>query len=217
MDKIIGEKLRKIRELRKFTRDIVATKLNISSALLQQYESAKTKIPISNFLKLCKIYLINYEDFIAEIEKESEALSKEKKPSDQLNIVLIEDNVIDQIVFRESIESSNNKASINAFQDSRQGLDFIYQEHKYLDLIFLDLNLANSSGHDILKKIKTNSKTMHIPTIIISSSALDDDIHRSYSLGSNGYIVKSIDKNKFKADIKQTISYWKLNSLSKSA
>jgi two-component system response regulator len=69
------------------------------------------------------------------------------------------------------------------------------------DLILLDLNLPRMSGREVLGQIKADARWRHIPVIILSSSAAEQDIARSYALHANAYVVKPVDLDSFRAAI----------------
>lgn len=58
------------------------------------------------------------------------------------------------------------------------------------NLIFLDIDMPDLSGFDILKKLKTQEKYKAIPVIILTVSDRQQDVMRSYDSGANGYIQK---------------------------
>jgi CheY-like chemotaxis protein len=57
-------------------------------------------------------------------------------------------------------------------------------------LVLLDLNMPGTSGVEVLKWIRSTPSTTTLPVIMLTSSSQDSDVHRSYILGANGYLVK---------------------------
>lgn len=49
----------------------------------------------------------------------------------------------------------------------------------------------------MLRQIKRDPRTCHIPVVVLTSSAEERDIVESYALGVNSYIVKSVDFEQF--------------------
>jgi two-component system response regulator len=60
-------------------------------------------------------------------------------------------------------------------------------------LIFLDLNLPERTGLDVLREIRTDPNLAEIPVVILTVSQQEDDILQSYQYGSNVYIHKPVD------------------------
>lgn len=60
-----------------------------------------------------------------------------------------------------------------------------------IDIILLDLLLPNFDGFEILKKIKGNEKTKHIPVIVFSNLSEEKDVEKATELGAEKFMVKS--------------------------
>jgi len=58
------------------------------------------------------------------------------------------------------------------------------------DFIFLDLNLPGINGFDCLTRIKANAALSHIPVVIYTTSASEEDIIKTKNLGAAGFITK---------------------------
>src|SRR5262249_57515904 len=75
-------------------------------------------------------------------------------------------------------------------------------------VILLDLKLPRVSGLEVLRRIKTHPQFSVIPVIILTSSAEDRNIQEAYRLGSNSYIIKPVDFEKFVEVAAQVEIYW---------
>jgi two-component system alkaline phosphatase synthesis response regulator PhoP len=58
------------------------------------------------------------------------------------------------------------------------------------DLIFLDLMLPGMSGFELLKQLKSEELTRHIPVIIVSAKDNEQDVIEGLDLGADDYITK---------------------------
>ena len=106
------------------------------------------------------------------------------------------------------------------FSDAEHASDFLFR-HEYTArrdlhprLILMDLHMPRLSGHDLLRMLKGNKATSHIPVVMFSTSTDREDIRRSYELGANGYLVKSTDAGKLMDTVVDTVSYWTTRNLS---
>ena len=61
---------------------------------------------------------------------------------------------------------------------------------KSFDIILLDVMMPNMDGWDTLKAIRKNSKTEHIPVIMITAVSEDQKVVSGLKIGADDYIVK---------------------------
>jgi two-component system, OmpR family, alkaline phosphatase synthesis response regulator PhoP len=84
------------------------------------------------------------------------------------------------------------------------------------DLIVLDLMLPGIDGLEVCKLLKNDSKTQHIPVIMLTAKSEDSDIITGLEIGADDYLtkpftpnvliarVRSVLRRKAKADVKAT-------------
>lgn len=105
------------------------------------------------------------------------------------------------------------------FSDAEDASDVLFR-HEYTArrdlhpfLILLDLHMPRLSGHDLLRMLKGNKATSHIPVVMFSTSTDREDIRKSYELGANGYLVKSADARTLMDTVTDAVSYWTARNL----
>jgi two-component system, sensor histidine kinase and response regulator len=103
------------------------------------------------------------------------------------NIVLIEDDPFIKQMYSSKIE----EMQINVFTALNQDELKLILDKNQIDLILLDLILPNTSGFDILKWLKKESKFKDISVIVLSNLSSQADINQAFELGVVDYIVKS--------------------------
>ncbi|GAB5519732.1 MAG: response regulator [Rhodothermales bacterium] len=116
-------------------------------------------------------------------------------PQTPQHILLIEDDPGDVVLMREALGIAGLSAQMDVVHDGEAGLDYLHQRGTYSDrprpdLIILDLNLPLLKGDQVLHHIKTDPNLKLIPVVIMSSSAVQDDILASYEELANSYILK---------------------------
>ena len=77
-------------------------------------------------------------------------------------------------------------------------------------VILLDMKLPKVDGLEVLKRLKSDSRTHDIPVVILTSSREEQDLIESYRLGVNSYIVKPVDFKQFMDAIQKLGLYWLL-------
>jgi CheY-like chemotaxis protein len=125
-----------------------------------------------------------------------------------IDVLLVEDDPGDELITREAFEHNKINNKLHVAHDGQEGLDFLYQRGNYEhaprpDLILLDLNLPKYDGRHILEKIKSDPDLCHIPVVVLTTSAAEEDILRSYKLHANAYVTKPVDLDQFMGAVRQ--------------
>jgi CheY-like chemotaxis protein len=97
--------------------------------------------------------------------------------------------------------------------DGVEAMEFLRRQGGYPnsprpDLILLDLNLPRKDGREVLAEIKGDPSLKAIPVVILTTSAADADIERSYLLHANCYISKPVDLEGFLTVIRSIDDFW---------
>ena len=131
-----------------------------------------------------------------------------------VQILLVEDNPDDVLITRRALERSRVANDLHVARDGREALDFIFREGDCgqntprPDLILLDVNLPKANGMEVLSRVRANTETSFIPVIMLTSSDRDEDVVKSYTLGSNTYIQKPVEFEKFLHALDVLGEYW---------
>lgn len=130
-----------------------------------------------------------------------------------IDVLLVEDDAGDELITREAFEQNRIRNRLHVAHDGQEGLDFLYRRGDYAeaprpDLILLDLNLPKYGGRQLLEHIKNDSELGAIPVVVLTSSALEEDILRSYDLHANAYITKPVDLDQFFKAIRKIDSFF---------
>ncbi|MEU3280989.1 response regulator [Streptomyces antibioticus] len=125
-----------------------------------------------------------------------------------VDVLLVEDDPGDELMTREAFEDNKIGNTLHVVRDGEEALDFLYQRGAHTgaprpDLILLDLNLPKYDGRQVLEKIKSDPELSHIPVVVLTTSAAEEDILRSYKLHANAYVTKPVDLDRFIAAIRQ--------------
>ncbi|GAA9646014.1 chemotaxis protein [Helicobacter pylori] len=80
-----------------------------------------------------------------------------------------------------------------AFPNGKELLDYLYEKEHYqqVGVVITDLEMPVISGFEVLKTIKADSRTEHLPVIINSSMSSDSNRQLAQSLEADGFMVKS--------------------------
>ncbi|MET7981878.1 MULTISPECIES: response regulator [unclassified Streptomyces] len=125
-----------------------------------------------------------------------------------IDVLLVEDDPGDELMTREAFEDNKIGNTLHVVRDGEEALDFLYRRGDHVDapqpdLILLDLNLPKYDGRQVLEKIKSDPALSHIPVVVLTTSAAEEDILRSYKLHANAYVTKPVDLDQFIAAVRQ--------------
>jgi two-component system, response regulator len=138
--------------------------------------------------------------------------------SNAVEILLVEDNPSDLEVALRALKEQNLCNNVQVARDGEEALDFIFCRGSFasrrLDnlprVILLDLKLPLIDGLEVLRQIRADARTRHVPVVVLTSSTEERDVVESYALGVNSYIAKPVDFDQF-SDAMRTIGmYWLL-------
>jgi chemotaxis family two-component system response regulator Rcp1 len=128
-------------------------------------------------------------------------------------ILLVEDSPGDVRLTREALKDAKMHINLHVASDGIEAMAFLKQEGKSAgaprpDLILLDLNLPRKDGREVLEEIKKHPLLKTIPVVILTTSASDEDVLRSYRLHANCYISKPVDLDGFLTVIRSIDNFW---------
>jgi CheY-like chemotaxis protein len=134
----------------------------------------------------------------------------------EVEILIVEDNHEDAELAIRALKKNHLANNLIHVIDGAEALDFLFAQGAYSGrdinnvpkLILLDLKMPKVNGLEVLQKIKSNLLTKTIPVVILTSSAEDPDVKKSYELGANSYIVKPVEFNNFAKTITDLGMYW---------
>jgi len=133
-----------------------------------------------------------------------------------IDLLLVEDQPSDAELALRALHDLDLGKEIHLVEDGAEALDFIFGRDEYVErsvdeapgLILLDLKLPRVSGHEVLRTLKADDRTKHIPVIVLSSSREDSDVKECYALGVNSYVVKPVDFGQFTETVQRIGAYW---------
>jgi CheY-like chemotaxis protein len=132
----------------------------------------------------------------------------------QIDILLVEDNPEDAEITMRALRKNSlannlqwakdgSKALAALFGGGAEGSDIVVPR-----LILLDLRLPKIDGLEVLGRVKGDPQTRNIPVVVMTSSTQDEDIAKSYALGSNSFVSKPVRFETFKSTVGELGRYW---------
>ncbi|HCI54467.1 MAG TPA: response regulator [Bacteroidales bacterium] len=135
-----------------------------------------------------------------------------------VEILIVEDNPQDAELTLRALRKNNLANSVFVAEDGEEALDFFFCRGKFISrsfenppkIVLLDLKLPKVSGLEVLRTVKSDTRTRHIPIVIVTSSREEPDIKEAYNLGVNSYVIKPVDFDQFVNAMSSLGLYWLL-------
>jgi CheY-like chemotaxis protein len=120
----------------------------------------------------------------------------------QLNILLADDDVDDCNFFKDALAALNLKTQLKIVNDGEALMTYLFENvHQLPNVLFLDLNMPRKNGFECLTELKDNVQLKDIPIVIFSTSFPKAIIDTVFKMGANIYVRKPGDF----AQLKQVI------------
>lgn len=104
--------------------------------------------------------------------------------------LLIEDNISNVRLMERVLQTRPGIHLVVAMQ-GRLGIE-LAKQHKP-DVIFLDINLPDISGFEVLQELKRDPETRHLTVFVASADATGKQVERMMAAGAAGYLTKPLD------------------------
>jgi two-component system, response regulator len=135
---------------------------------------------------------------------------------DKRFILLVEDNPDDVELTKRALKIHNIANEVIVARDGVEALDYLFATGAYAgrdttvtpQLVLLDLKLPKVDGLEVLRRLRSDERTMFLPVVILTSSKEEQDLVNGYKLHANSYIRKPVDFNQFSEAVRQLGLYW---------
>jgi two-component system, response regulator len=131
-------------------------------------------------------------------------------------ILLVEDNPDDQALLLRAMKKNHIANEIVIANDGVEALDYLFARGKFEgrdpsadpEVMLLDLKLPKIGGFEVLQAMRAEERTKYIPVVVLTSSAEEEDMIRSYDLGANSFVQKPVDFEEFVEAAASLGLYW---------
>jgi CheY-like chemotaxis protein len=130
-------------------------------------------------------------------------------------ILLVEDDPNDVELTISALTESRLGNEVVVVHDGEEALEYLYRRGAYEArdeadpaVVLLDLKLPKVDGLEVLKQVKSDPNLRTLPIVVLTSSREEHDLVRSYTLGTNAYVVKPLDFRQFMEAVRELGLFW---------
>jgi two-component system response regulator len=118
---------------------------------------------------------------------------------DGADVLLVDDNSNDVAVALDGFRRHAMEHRVKVLGDGAAVVDYLLgasEEGRPVPqprVILMDLNMPRLDGRGVLRLLRADERTRHIPVVIVTSSTREADRRECYSLGADDFVVKDFD------------------------
>ena len=124
------------------------------------------------------------------------------KGSKQVQVLLVDDNASDVLLFRKLSSLAGCSAEIHSVSDGEAALDYLISLSPDVgprrpDIIILDMNMPKKNGLEVLAEIRGRAGLAPIPVYILTTTQNPRDEARCTVLGGSGFLTKPVELDEY--------------------
>src|SRR3954471_20328755 len=143
-----------------------------------------------------------------------EAMAANIKPG--LRVLMADDSEEDIFFVQRAFEKSGVADLFPSVRDGKEAIGYLRGEGAFSDrkkfpfpnVLLTDLKMPGMDGFALLEWLQEHTECKVIPTIALTSSSIERDIHAVYALGGNAYLVKPSSFNEMQAIVELIYQFW---------
>jgi two-component system, response regulator len=131
-------------------------------------------------------------------------------------ILLVEDDAEDVELTLLALAEANVGNQVVVAPDGQTALDYLFGTGVYVgrdlsiqpQVVLLDLKMPKVDGLAVLRRIRRDDRTRHLPVVVLTTSDEERDKVASYDNHANSFIRKPVDFEQFAEAVRQVGAYW---------
>ena len=130
-------------------------------------------------------------------------------PYDMGKVLIVDDSVMDRKLLSKTLLNLGVRNSILQAEHGEAALAVIAENIGQIDLMFLDYQMPNMSGVELMIGLSKVPATAHLPIIMITASAAEESKQAAYAAnrGLVAYIIKPYKPDQILAAMKPYVQF----------
>ncbi|MCD8395526.1 MAG: response regulator [Bacteroidales bacterium] len=178
------------------SREGEGTEMVIFLPMTYNYLTPEQKVDRSSFA--VKSYLT---DYAVEFEQEEKSDLTDTASDDASSLLIVDDN---REILQMLSEYFSGSYHITLAENAQQALDACRKALP--DLIISDVMMPGTDGFELCRTLKSNLRTCHIPVILLTAMALDENRIEGLESGADAYVAKPFNPRILRATVKNLLA-----------
>jgi len=140
-------------------------------------------------------------------------MSSHDNEAQPAKILLVEDGHVQTILVTTALADFPQFHLLHVAKNGVEATEFLTRElqcgnGQLPDLIFLDINMPEKDGFEVLTELKSDPVLRTIPVIVFTTTDCQEDVDRAYEKGANTFVTKPVTLADLKGVLKRIADYW---------
>ena len=133
-----------------------------------------------------------------------------------IDILLVDESPLEVELTVRPLRELEGEPEIAITRDGEEALDFLFGRGGFRTrsgsppprLTLLNLKLPKLDGFEVLRAIRTNTRTSTAPVVVLTSSDDPRELAQCYQLGANSCVQKPVQTERLWATLQAIARYW---------
>lgn len=209
----VGRRLRARRKAAGFSQARLAALTGLSPQQIQKYESGASQIFLERLLQFAQVLSVAPEYFYHGFDFSCIGAAIDSDVIDRsaaraVDILFVDQNPGDILAFERALGSFRDRVRLHGMADPALALRRARDAAEATALVLLDISLPQNGGLRMMRGLKDDPRTAHIPVVVFTHSASRKAMVDAYRSGAAGFILKSPQAEVFAETARHFLSYW---------
>ncbi|MEZ7936612.1 MAG: substrate-binding domain-containing protein [Paludibacteraceae bacterium] len=158
-------------------------------------------ISVTEQYPVLQVSNVNFDDiFLTDLEDDIVTEEEQHEQSGKQRILIVEDNYDVRNYVKSILQGNYN------IVEASNGKDGLLKALKTVpDLIISDVMMDGMNGFELCKAVKENINTSHIPVVLLTAYALDEQRVTGFESGADAYIPKPFNEELLKIRVRKLL------------